>query len=90
MYEVKFSPSVRHDLAKLALRISESDFQNIEIAVLQLKEMPRPPGVRKIRGRENSYRVRVGKYRIVYEIQDKIQTVTIIEVIRRTDTTYNF
>jgi len=44
--------------------------------------------VRKIEGAERAYRVRVGDYRVVYEIYDKERLVLIIQVARRTEATY--
>jgi mRNA interferase RelE/StbE len=48
-----------------------------------LKAIPRPPGVRKIAGRENLYRVRVGEFRVIYEIEDDVRTVRIFAVRKR-------
>ncbi len=47
-----------------------------------------PPGVRKIEGAERAYRIRVGNYRIVYEVYDTENLVLILQVVRRTKTTY--
>jgi mRNA interferase RelE/StbE len=45
--------------------------------ILMLEENTRPRGVKKLSGR-NEYRLRVGDYRIIYVIDDKNQTVTVI------------
>ena len=47
----------------------------IEIEVL--KETPRGTGAKKLQGLENAYRVRVGDYRIIYEIFDSEQKVVL-------------
>ena len=44
---------------------------------------PRPPGGEKLEGVESTYRVRLGGYRIVYEIQDKILVVLVLKVGHR-------
>jgi mRNA interferase RelE/StbE len=49
-----------------------------------LASNPRPPGAIKLEGQQ-SYRVRVGDYRIVYMVEDEIVTVTIIRVGHRRD-----
>ena len=53
--------------------------------ILALAEKPRPPGVKKLQGYENTYRIRVGDYRIVYEIHDKVLLILIVEVGHRSD-----
>lgn len=89
MYVVRTIPGAERDIERLKKQIRQDDLERLTSAIRGLASEPRPQGVKKIKGRENSYRVRVGEYRVVYEIQDKIQTITIIEVVRRTGTTYN-
>jgi len=48
-----------------------------------LAEDPRPPGAEKLSGSENAYRVRVGDYRILYEITDQVLLVVVVKVGRR-------
>jgi mRNA interferase RelE/StbE len=48
-----------------------------------LADNPRPPGVEKLAGTENSYRVRVGDYRILYEIRDKVLLIAVVRVRHR-------
>jgi mRNA interferase RelE/StbE len=57
-------------------------------AIRSLADNPRPYKVRKIEGAERAYRVRVGDYRVVYEIYDKERLVLIIQVARRMEATY--
>ncbi len=44
---------------------------------------PRPHGVEKMSGEENAYRVRVGDYRIIYEIHDAVLIVVVVRVGHR-------
>lgn len=46
--------------------------------MIDLETNPRPFGYKKLKGRE-AYRIRVGNYRIIYEIEDKILKVTVID-----------
>ena len=55
----------------------------IEKSILALANNPRPAGCKKLAGSKNIYRVRVGIYRIVYEVHDKIVTVFIFDVDHR-------
>ena len=57
--------------------------QRINQYLLQLKSEPCPSGVEKLVGRPNSWRVRVGDYRILYEIDDTKQRVTVYRIVHR-------
>lgn len=54
-------------------------------AMAQLAENPRPPGALKLQGTDNRYRLRVGDYRIIYEIHDRLLVVLIVDVADRKD-----
>ena len=51
--------------------------------VIALAENPRPFGSEKLQGFENLYRIRVGKYRIIYEFDKAASIVTIAKVAHR-------
>ena len=88
MYRVEISPAADRDLEKLKSRIRMQDFERLRNAVRSLAEEPRPQGVRKIRGAEKAYRIRVGNYRVVYDVYDSDNLVLILQVARRSETTY--
>jgi len=48
-----------------------------------LADQPRPPGVQKLRGAESQWRLRVGDYRVVYEIDDRQRTIDIVRIRHR-------
>jgi mRNA interferase RelE/StbE len=48
-----------------------------------LAHNPRPPGCRKLAGTKNDWRIRVGDYRVVYEIADVIRVVRVHRVRHR-------
>ena len=50
-----------------------------------LAENPRPPGCVKLQGESELYRVRVGEYRIVYQIQDAVLVVLVVQIGHRRD-----
>jgi mRNA interferase RelE/StbE len=68
-------------------RIREPDFSRIADAILALERTPRPPGCRKLRT-VGGWRIRVGRWRVIYHIDDKKRLVTIVEVRRRREDTY--
>ncbi len=53
--------------------------------VLGLEAIPRPHDVKRLRGRERTFRIASGEYRIVYEIDDDRRTVTVLTVQHRKD-----
>jgi mRNA interferase RelE/StbE len=88
VYRVEISPAADRDLEKLKGRIRVQDFERLRNAVRSLAENPRPQGVRKIRGAEKAYRIRVGNYRVVYDVYDSDSLVLILQIARRSETTY--
>ena len=88
MYRIEISPAADRDLEKLKSRIRRQDFERLRDAIGELVGEPRPQGVRKIKGAEKAYRIRVGSYRVVYEVYDNDNLVLILQVARRSETTY--
>jgi mRNA interferase RelE/StbE len=70
---------------KEVLDLDASMFGRVKKAVDGLRENPRPPGVRKLKGRDSDWRVRVGSYRIVFSIDDSTKTVAVHRVTDRKD-----
>jgi mRNA interferase RelE/StbE len=64
-------------------RLSREIHNRIIRAIQGLVADPRPPGCRKLTGTQNDWRIRVGDYRVVYEIDDKAQVVRVNRVRHR-------
>ena len=62
----------------------KADRQRIVRRIRGLAAIPRPPGCEKLSGRDR-YRVRQGKYRIVYSIEDEDLVVYVVKVGHRKD-----
>ena len=88
MYRIEVAPAAERDIEKLRARIKRNDFERIQAAITNLTREPRPQGVRKIKGAERAYRIRVGRYRVVYDVYDNDNLVLILLVTRRSETTY--
>jgi len=88
VYRLEVSPAADRDLERLRGRIRRQDFERLRVAIRSLADEPRPHGVRKVKGAERAYRIRVGNYRVVYDVYDNEQLVLILQVARRTETTY--
>ena len=87
-YRLEVSPAADRDLEKLKGRIPRHDLERLSSAIRGLADEPRPHGVRKIQGTDTAYRIRVGDYRVVYELYDAQNLVLMLQVARRTETTY--
>ncbi len=79
-YKIFFKKSVRKDFQS----ISKKDLKRILGRIAALAEDPRPSGCEKLTGYER-YRLRQGRYRIVYSIQDDELTVWVVKVGHRKD-----
>jgi len=80
-YQVGIAPAAQRDFKRLPLEV----VRKVDAAILELEQNPRPHGCTKLEGSEDEYRVRVGEYRILYVINDKVKLVTIAHVRHRRD-----
>ena len=74
-YNIFFNNSVWKDFEK----ITKEDLERILAQIKMLSKDPLPPGCEKLIG-QNRYRLRQGKYRIVYSIQDDKHNVWVVKV----------
>ena len=79
MYRVLLERGAERDLARLSSEIHD----RVIAAIQALANNPRPPGCRKLAGSKNVWRVRVGDYRVLYEIADEIRVVRVNRVRHR-------
>ncbi|MFN6484663.1 MULTISPECIES: type II toxin-antitoxin system RelE/ParE family toxin [unclassified Nostoc] len=78
-YEVKFTKGAR----KMFKELSQELQDRIQPKIDELAIEPRPNGVKKLQGEENTYRIRVGDYRVIYDIFDDVLWVNVIDVGHR-------
>ena len=79
-YKLFFKKSVQKDLNA----IPKKDLKGILKRIEGLTENPRPAGCEKLTGQER-YRLRQGRYRILYSIRDDELTVWVVKVSHRKD-----
>ncbi len=80
MYVVKITKSAQRDLE----RLSDRDFVYVDERIQSLRLDPRPRGCVKLKGYQvDFYRVRQGRFRIIYEILDGELIIKVIEVADR-------
>lgn len=78
-YRVEFTPSARREFLKLP----DAVVVRLTPRILALGKNPRPTGSKKLSVQENIYRIRIGDYRVLYEIQDKVLVVLVMKVGHR-------
>jgi len=79
-YKLFFKKSVEKDFETIPRKDLKRILNRIEI----LGSDPRPPGCEKLAGQER-YRLRQGRYRIIYSIQDEELTIWVVKVGHRKD-----
>jgi mRNA interferase RelE/StbE len=80
MYQVVIEKQAQKQLAK----ISPPDYAKVTAALKDLANDPRPFGYKKLKGRPG-YRIRVGDYRVIYQVKDNILTVFVLIIGHRRD-----
>jgi mRNA interferase RelE/StbE len=80
-YAVVFARSARKELQNLDPQVARRILKQIEVLVTD----PRSPGVVKLEGATDLWRIRVGQWRVVYRISDRDRLVDVIAVRHRSD-----
>lgn len=80
-YRIELKPSAQDSLAKIA----KPHQRRIAKRIDQLAENPRPRGAKKLAGSDDFWRIRVGEYRIIYQIHDDVLLVLIVRIGGRGD-----
>lgn len=79
-YKIEFATSVRKDFKG----IPQKDAQRILAKIDTLSNNPRPPDSKKLSDGD-AYRIRIGNYRVIYDIQDTVLVVLVLTVGHRQD-----
>ena len=79
MHKVLLGPTAERDLD----RLPKSLYKRVIKELITLEENPRPRGSRKIVGSISDWRVRVGDYRIVYEIREEEKEIRVMRIKHR-------
>jgi mRNA interferase RelE/StbE len=80
-YRIRIKRSAAKELESIGTR---ADRRRIVERIQALADDPRPPGSQKLSGRDR-YRLRQGRYRILYSIQDEILVVHVVRIAHRKD-----
>ncbi len=78
----KYSISIKKSAEKELKSLSAEMYLRVRKSIYNLAENPRPNGCKKLKGKE-SYRIREGDFRIIYEIEDEILFIMVIKIGHR-------
>ncbi len=81
MYRIEFRPAAVKQLQALQRRDQRRIVRRIEA----LADDPRPDGARKLAGSDSTYRIRVGAYRIIYDVLGRKLLILVVKVGHRRD-----
>jgi mRNA interferase RelE/StbE len=80
-FEIHWKKSAQRELRKLDALV----IPRIIHAIQELENNPKPQGCKKLKGSEHSYRIRIGNYRVIYEIFEAKVIIEIVRVRHRKD-----
>lgn len=81
---MSYSLSILRRAQKELAQVPPGDYERVVEAIRSLGDHPRPSGCLKLTGREG-WRIRVGSFRVIYEIDDRQRSVTVLHVGNRRD-----
>ena len=76
VYTIRFKPSAVRALG----RVPKENQRRIALKIEALAGNPRPHGVEKLRSEDNLYRVRIGDYRGIYQIQQEVLLILVVRI----------
>lgn len=79
----RYTIEVRPAAARALKKLPPEAVRPISAAIDGLAENPRPRGVKKLTDGDGVHRIRVGNYRILYTIQDRVLVVAVVDVADR-------
>ena len=81
---MSYQLTIKPKAVKALEKIDEPAYSAVKAAIYSLADQPRPYGYKKLKGRDG-YRIRVGYYRVIYNIIDKILTIDVVNLGHRKD-----
>ena len=79
-----YNISLKRKAIKALSKINEPFYSNIKKAIYDLADNPKPSGYKKLRGRDG-YRIRVGMYRIIYDVFEDTLIIDVVNIGPRGD-----
>jgi len=75
----RYAVSIQRRAQKNLAAVPVDAYERIKKALVALGDEPRPHGSKKLKDRDG-FRIRIGNYRAIYEIDDTKKTVTVLDV----------
>ncbi|KJV81264.1 addiction module toxin, RelE/StbE family protein [Rickettsia hoogstraalii str. RCCE3] len=75
-YKIELAPNAQRQLKKLSKQLQLTIIQKLE----DLKITPLPVGIKKLSGINNLYRLRIGNYRVIYQVEHKILLILVLKI----------
>ena len=79
VYKIKIDKKAQKEFDKLPVHVQSK----LEEKIDELAQNPRPHGAIKLTNEDDLYRIRVGDYRAIYQIQDKILLILVVKIGHR-------
>ena len=84
-----YNAVIPNNIAKYLKKLPREDREALLVAIESLVEDPRPPGSIKLKLRDlGEYRLRVGRYRVFYDVDDKQKAFLVLAVKPRNERVY--
>ena len=81
----KYKVVISSSAEKILKKIPQKEVKRIVVAIERLSEHPFPVGSKKLSGYENVFRIRIGTYRIIYEVEGQKLLILILKIGHRKD-----
>jgi mRNA interferase RelE/StbE len=78
-YRIEFAPAADRQFRKLPRDIQA----RLKVRIDALMGNPRPRGVEKLQGEDDHYRIRIGDYRVIYQVLDKVLLILVVKIGHR-------
>ena len=82
---MSYAVSIRRSAQRELETIPSPFHESIVEKMLLLGAVPRPTGCKMLKGSERSWRIRIGSYRLIYEIDDSVKAVVVIKIAHRSE-----
>ena len=81
---MNYSITIKKVASKALANLPKDDYQRVKNLIGGLSENPRPTGCLKLTGRD-AWRIRIGVYRVIYQIDDQEKKVVVLDLGHRRD-----
>ena len=81
----RYKLEISHTAEKQLKKLPPPDQRRVTKAILDLADTPFPRGSRKLSGYEDVFRIRIGRYRILYSVLEKKLVIIVLKIGHRKD-----